>query len=88
MSLRVLYFAWVREKAGINAESVDPPPHVTNVAELIAWLRSRGGGPADALADVAALRVAVNQEHVHLDHPVASGDEIAFFPPMTGGSAR
>lgn len=83
--MRLLYFAWVREKAGTGQEEVKPPAGVTDVAALVAWLRSRGGGPAEALADLRLVRVAVNQEHVALDHPVAASDEVAFFPPVTGG---
>ena len=83
--MRVLYFSWVREKAGTGAEDVSPPAEVATVAGLIDWLRARGGGPAEALADLRAVRVAVNQEHVGLDHAVGAGDEVAFFPPVTGG---
>lgn len=83
--MKVLYFAWLREKAGVAEEEVAPPPTVTDVEGLIAWIRARGGGPAEALADLRAVRVAVNQEHAHLGHPLSPGDEIAFFPPVTGG---
>jgi molybdopterin synthase sulfur carrier subunit len=83
--VRVLYFAWVREKAGLAAEEVTPPESVTDVAGLVSWLRTRGGRPAEALADLSLLRIAVNHEHARLDQPVRRGDEIAFFPPITGG---
>ena len=83
--MRLLYFAWVREKAGMAGEEVTPPTGVADVAGLVDWLRRRGDGPADALADLRLVRVAVNQEHVALDHPVGPGDEVAFFPPVTGG---
>jgi len=83
--VRLLYFAWVREKAGLGAEEVTLPAAVSDVSGLVAWLRARGGGPSVALADLTRLRVAVNQEHVAFDHPLAPGDEVAFFPPVTGG---
>jgi len=83
--MKVLYFAWIREKAGTGSEEVSPPEDVTHVGALIDWLRDRGGGPADALADLAVVRVAVNQEHAGLDRAVGPDDEIAFFPPVTGG---
>ena len=83
--MHVLYFAWVREKAGLAAEEVTPPDSVTDVAALISWLRARGGGPAEALADLSRLRIAVNHEHAGLDHRVGRNDEVAFFPPITGG---
>jgi molybdopterin synthase sulfur carrier subunit len=83
--VKVLYFAWLREKAGVGEEQVAPPESVASVQDLIDWIRARGGGPAEALADLATVRVAVNQEYAMLDHPVTSGDEVAFFPPVTGG---
>ena len=83
--MRVLYFAWVREKAGLAAEEVTPPESVVDVAGLVSWLRARGGAPAEALAELSLLRFAVNHEHAGLEHPVGADDEIAFFPPITGG---
>ena len=83
--MRVLYFAWIREKAGLAAEEVTPPESITDVAGLVSWLRARGGGPASALADPSLLRVAVNHQHARFDHPVGREDEVAFFPPITGG---
>lgn len=83
--VRVLYFASIRERASVSAEEVILPPSVTTVEALIAWLKARGGGPATALAEARMLRCAVNQEHVDLAAPVTAGDEVAFFPPVTGG---
>jgi sulfur-carrier protein len=83
--MKIVYFAWLREKSGCSEEDVDVPPHVADVADLIDWLKGRGAGYAEAFADLETVRVAVNQEHAQLDHPVAAGDEIAFFPPVTGG---
>ncbi len=83
--MKLLYFAWLREKAGVFSEDVSPPDGVATVADLIEWQIGRGGGHAEAFADEAMVRVAVNQEYVGLDHPVAAGDEVAFFPPVTGG---
>jgi molybdopterin synthase sulfur carrier subunit len=83
--VRVFYFAWLKARTGVAAEDVTPPATVTDVRELIAWLSDRGEGHASAFADLGAIRAAVNQTHVGLDHPVSAGDEVAFFPPMTGG---
>ena len=83
--LKLLYFAWVRERSGTASEDVPLPDGVTTVGELIHWQRGRGDGFAEAFQDEARVRVAVNQEHVGVDHPVADGDEVAFFPPVTGG---
>lgn len=83
--MKLLYFAWLREKAGVGEETVAPPSSVATVADLLDWLQARGGGFGDALADRRVVRVAVNQEYVSLNHPVRAGDEIALFPPVTGG---
>src|SRR5512144_955764 len=81
--VRVLYFASIREKAGLAAEEVTPPESVVDVAGLVSWLRTRGGAPAEALAEMSLVRFAVNQEHAGLEHPVGADDEIALFPPIT-----
>lgn len=83
--MKILYFAWLRQRTGIAEEDVEPPGNVSDVAGLIDWLRGRGPGYAEALQDVSAIRVAVNQEFAELDSAVAPGDEVALFPPMTGG---
>lgn len=85
--MKILYFAFLRDIAGIAEEEVHPPPEVVDVSTLIAWLRRRGGGPAKALGDLSRVRAAVNEEHAPFDAPVRSGDEVAFFPPVTGGAA-
>lgn len=83
--MKVLYFAWLRERIGASEEDVSPPTAVRTVSDLVLWLKGRGEGHARAFADVAHVRVAVNQEYVTLDAPVRAGDEVAFFPPVTGG---
>ncbi|HLO77096.1 MAG TPA: molybdopterin converting factor subunit 1 [Magnetospirillum sp.] len=83
--MKVLYFAWLRAKAGLGEEDVTPPAGVADVAGLVAWLKTRSAGLAEAFADMAVVRVAVNQDYVGLDHPITAGDEVAFFPPVTGG---
>ena len=83
--MKILYFAWLREKTGIPAEVVTLPDGVADVNGLIRWLSARGAGFADAFAEPSLVRAAVNQEHVKLEHPLADDDEVAFFPPVTGG---
>ncbi|MGH6620908.1 MAG: molybdopterin converting factor subunit 1 [Alphaproteobacteria bacterium] len=83
--MKVLYFAWLRQHTGIGEETVSPPPSVRDVAGLVEWLRTLGPGHAEALRDPSAIRVAVNQEFATADAHVSQGDEIALFPPMTGG---
>jgi sulfur-carrier protein len=83
--MRILYFAWLRQKTGIDSEEVEMPSHITDVAGLIEWLKGRNENFAEALSDFESIRVAVNQEFAEPDAPVAQGDEVAIFPPMTGG---
>jgi molybdopterin synthase sulfur carrier subunit len=83
--MTILYFAWVRQKIDKSEELFDLPSGVKTIADLAAHLAARGGGYADAFADMKRVRVARNQDHVALDSPVAADDEVAFFPPVTGG---
>jgi molybdopterin synthase sulfur carrier subunit len=83
--MTLLYFAWVRQKIGKSEEAMPLPASVTDVATLVAHLKTRGAGYADALADPSRIRVAVNQRHSGFEASVAEGDEVAFFPPVTGG---
>jgi len=81
----LLYFAWLRARIGHAEENFPKPAEVNDVAGLLAWLRDRGGRYAEALRDLSVIRVAVNQDYVGPDHPIRDGDEIAIFPPVTGG---
>ncbi|MEE8500912.1 MAG: molybdopterin converting factor subunit 1 [Kiloniellales bacterium] len=83
--MRLLYFAWLKVKIGVAEEELAPPTEVTTVAQLLDWLKGRGPGYAEALEDVSALRVAVNQEYARPGDPVGPDDEVALFPPVTGG---
>jgi molybdopterin synthase sulfur carrier subunit len=84
MSIRVLYFAALREALGRSGEDVPASGGVATVADLRARLLARGGA-FEALAERRNLRVAVNQRMAQPHTPVADGDEVAFFPPVTGG---
>ena len=84
--MTLLYFAWVRERIGRDAEEIALPAEVRTVAALLDWLRARGDGYTQALEDLSVIRVAVNQEFAAPDHAVADGDEVALFPPVTGGA--
>jgi molybdopterin synthase sulfur carrier subunit len=83
--VKLIYFAWLRARIGCAEEEIDLPPGVKDVAGLLDWLRSRGSGYAEAVRDLSVVRVAVNQNYVGLEHPIREGDEIAVFPPVTGG---
>ena len=83
--MRLLYFAWVKEKTGVAAEDVTLPESVATVAELIAWLKTRGPEFANAFDQAEVIRTAIDQAHVHQDDKIGEAREIAFFPPVTGG---
>jgi molybdopterin synthase sulfur carrier subunit len=83
--VKLVYFAWVRERAGRADETLDLPPEVTTAGELIAWLATRDEGYAYAFERPALIRVAIDHEHVDHAAPLAGAREVAFFPPMTGG---
>lgn len=83
--MKLLYFAWLRQRIGISGEEVTLPEHVGTAGELLDWLRGRGDTYADALADPAIVRIAVNQAYAQPGHPVTDTDEVALFPPVTGG---
>jgi molybdopterin synthase sulfur carrier subunit len=83
--MKLLYFAWLRARIGVAEEDVPLPCEVRDVAGLIDWLRRRGANYAEALKELKTVRVAVNHDYVGPDHPVREGDEVALFPPVTGG---
>jgi sulfur-carrier protein len=85
MSVKLVYFAWVRERIGKPEESVDLPVTVVTVTDLMAWLTTRGEEYAYAFENGPLIRAAIDKAHVKHDAPVAGAREIAFFPPMTGG---
>lgn len=83
--MKVLWFAWLRTRVGQAEEQVELPASVQTVQQLLDWLKTRSPGHAEALKDLSVVRVAVNQNYAQPDHPVKAGDEIAIFPPVTGG---
>ena len=83
--MKLVYFAWVRERIGLPEEDVSPPAEIVSVRDLLGWLKSRGEGYEAALRHPEAIRVAINHQHVGHREPIAGAREIALFPPMTGG---
>ena len=83
--MKLVYFAWVRERIGRPEEELDVPATVTTTSALIEWLKGRGPEYAYALAEPAAVRFAVDRVHAARDAPIAGAREVAIFPPMTGG---
>jgi len=85
MTVKLLYFAWVREKAGRSEEEVDLPAETQTISDVIAWLKTRGPEFESAFERGDIIRAAIDQTHVKHDTPIAGAREIAFFPPVTGG---
>jgi molybdopterin synthase sulfur carrier subunit len=85
VAIRILYFAWVREKIGLDGQDVSPPESVTDVAGLIAWLGTLSEGHAEAFADSARIRAAVDNRFAKPETSLSGAREIALFPPVTGG---
>ena len=83
--MKLVYFAWVRERIGLESEEVTPPASVGTTHQLIDWLKTRGPGYELAFAEPRAVRVAVDKVHAPGDVPIEGAREVAIFPPMTGG---
>ncbi|UUP19061.1 molybdopterin converting factor subunit 1 [Nitratireductor thuwali] len=83
--MKLIYFAWVRERIGKGEEDVDLPADVVRVSDLLEWLKERGENYGAALEYPEVIRVAINHEHVDHDTPLPEKGEVALFPPMTGG---
>jgi molybdopterin synthase sulfur carrier subunit len=83
--VKLLYFAWVRERIGKVDEDLVPPAEVTTVSDLMTWLAARGEEYAYAFENPKVIRAAIDRKHVQPATPIAGAREIAFFPPMTGG---
>ncbi len=84
-SLKLVYFAWVRERIGLAEEGVEIPAGLQTIADLVRWLKARGEGYELAFENEAVVRAAIDHRHVKTDASIAGAREIAFFPPMTGG---
>ncbi len=83
--MKLLYFSWLRERVGTAEETVRPPEDVATVGQLITWLTRQSSGHAAAFADPSIVRCAVNQDYAKAEAAVGADDEVAFFPPVTGG---
>jgi molybdopterin synthase sulfur carrier subunit len=84
-SVKILYFAWVRERIGKAEEIVEPPAGVATVDDLMGWLAGRGEEYAHAFDNPKVIRAAIDRAHVKAGTAIAGAREVAFFPPMTGG---
>lgn len=85
MTVKLLYFAWIREKVGKGEELVDLPVDVTSIADLMNWLKARGPEYEQAFERAEIIRAAIDRVHVKQSSMIGKAREIAFFPPVTGG---
>jgi sulfur-carrier protein len=83
--VKLVYFAWVRERIGRRDEELDLPASVSTAGDLLDWLRARGPEYEHALAEPRAIRVAIDRVHAARETSLAGAHEVALFPPMTGG---
>ena len=83
--MHILYFAWLKDRLGCAEETVALPPEVEDVAALLDWMRARSPRHREAFAEGGRIRAAVNREFAAQTTRIAPGDEVAFFPPVTGG---
>jgi molybdopterin synthase sulfur carrier subunit len=83
--VKLLYFAWVRERIGKPQEEIELPPGIATVGDLMGWLAKRGDEYAHAFENPKVIRAAIDRTHVRPEAAIAGAREIAFFPPMTGG---
>ena len=85
MTIKLRYFAWVRERVGKAEEDIDVPADVATVGDLMTWLAGRGEEYAHAFENPKVIRAAIDKAHVKPQTSIGNAAEIAFFPPMTGG---
>jgi molybdopterin synthase sulfur carrier subunit len=83
--VRIVYFAWVRERVGLPEETLDIPADLATITDLVRWLKVRGEGYKAAFADETVVRAALDHVHAKPHARLGNAREIAFFPPMTGG---
>ncbi|MGC9269601.1 molybdopterin converting factor subunit 1 [Acidiphilium sp.] len=83
--MKILYFAWLRERIGHAEDCIDPPASITTIAALTDYLTTLGPAYQRAFADRSAIKTALDQRFVPPDTPLGDAREVAYFPPFTGG---
>ena len=83
--MHIKYFSWVRDQIGVESENITLSNEITSVNDLLKYLKNKSEKHNKALSDFSVIRCAVNMEVVNLDFSIDDNDEIALFPPMTGG---
>tara|TARA_B100000427_G_C14980638_1_gene365170 strand:- start:144 stop:395 length:252 start_codon:yes stop_codon:yes gene_type:complete len=83
--MKIIYFAWVRDKMGIDEEEILLPAGIQTAGEFIDWFKYRGKAEAEIVGASEMVKMAINQEYAGPSHPISNDDEVALFPPVTGG---
>ncbi len=83
--MKILYFAWLRERLNRASDEVSPPANIVTLTDLIAWLRTQDDALDAAMENPAIFKLSINARIVPWDTPIAGAREIAILPPMTGG---
>ena len=83
--MKILYFAWLKEHTGCATEIINVPPEIKTIGEWIPFIASKSSGHKTALGNMKAVRIAVNRVYADMTTTINDDDEIAFFPPVTGG---
>ena len=83
--MHIKYFSWVKDQIGVESENITLSNEITSVNDLLKYLKNKSEKHNKALSDISVIRCAVNMEVVNLDFSIDDNDEIALFPPMTGG---
>ena len=83
--MKILYFAWVRDKIGLDSEEFDLPAEIVTAGEFIEWFKTRGDTYAEVIGASDTVKMAINQEYAGPESAISNEDEVALFPPVTGG---
>ena len=83
--MKVLYFSWIKDKVGTNFEEIEITSEVKTISQLIIFLTKKSDNYKEAFSDLDSIKYSINMQTANIDAKVKNDDEIAFFPPMTGG---
>ena len=83
--MKIFYFAWVRDKIGLDSEEVELPAEIVTAEAFVEWFKTRGDAYAEVIGESNAVKMAINHEYAGPENAISNKDEVALFPPVTGG---